>query len=323
MLRYRTMRSAPHPVAQKGVTLADDAMRWVAGSTTETRNPRTTVIDQIPAKDIITMILAEDRAVVPAVAAEAPNIAKLAEVVADRLRAGGRLIYAGAGTSGRLGALDAAECPPTYGTDPAQIVALIAGGEGALTRSIEGAEDDPAGGANDIADLETGAKDVVVGIAASGRTPYVLGAVEEAKRRGAFVAGLACTRPSPLEEAVTLMIAPIVGPEVITGSTRMKAGTAQKLVLNTLTTTVMVLLGKTYGNLMVDVQPTNEKLRYRAIRIVAMATGIEVPQAAELLDRADGQPKVAIVMELAGMDAETARSRLEEAGGSVREALHA
>lgn len=303
--------------------MADDPMRWVAGSTTETRNPRTTAIDQIPAKDIITMILEEDRAVVPAVAAEAPKIAKLAEVVADRLRVGGRLIYAGAGTSGRLGALDAAECPPTFGTDPTQIVALIAGGEGAMTRSIEGAEDDPAGGANDIAELETGAKDVVVGIAASGRTPYVLGAVEEAKRREAFVAGLACTRPSPLEEAVALMIAPTVGSEVITGSTRMKAGTAQKLILNTLTTTVMVLLGKTYGNLMVDVQPTNEKLRYRAVRIVAMAADIEESHAAELLDRAGGQPKVAIVMALAGMDAETARTRLTQAGGRVREALHA
>lgn len=299
----------------------DDPMRWVASSATEARNPRTGSIDQLPAERVAAMILEEDLAVVPAVAAQASVIGELAGIVADRLRRGGRLIYVGAGTSGRLGALDAAECPPTFGTDPEQIVALIAGGPDALTRSIEGAEDDPALGTADVAAHNVDESDVVVGIAASGRTPYVLGAVSEARRRRAFVAGIACTSPSPLEAAVALMIAPIVGPEVITGSTRMKAGTAQKLVLNTLSTTMMILLGKTYGNLMVDVQPTNEKLRYRAVRIVAMATELDEERAAAALARANDDPKVAIVMCLANVDAETARQRLARSGRRVREAL--
>lgn len=300
---------------------AEGIDRWVATSATEGRNPRTVEIDRLDATGVALAILAEDAAVVPAVTAEAAAIGRLAEVVADRLRAGGRLVYAGAGTSGRLGTLDAAECPPTYGTDPAQIVALMAGGPAALTRSIEGAEDDPAGGARDVAGLGVGPGDVVVGIAASGRTPYVLGAVAEARRRGAFVAGLACTRPSALAEVVDLMIAPVVGPEAITGSTRMKAGTAQKLVLNTLTTTVMVRLGKTHGNLMVDVQPSNAKLRYRATRIVAMATGEDEDAARVLLAEAGDEPKVAIVMALAGVGAPEARARLRRAEGWVRGAL--
>ncbi|MEJ7762188.1 MAG: N-acetylmuramic acid 6-phosphate etherase [Thermomicrobiales bacterium] len=299
----------------------DGIERWVAASATEGRNPRTVEIDRLDATGIARAILAEDAAVVPAVTAEAAAIGRLAEIVTERLRAGGRLVYAGAGTSGRLGTLDAAECPPTYGTDPAMVVALMAGGPAALTGSIEGAEDDPAGGAADIAGLGIGPEDVVVGIAASGRTPYVLGAVAEARRRGAFVAGLACTRPSALEEVVDLMIAPVPGPEAITGSTRMKAGTAQKLVLNTLTTTVMVRLGKTFGNLMVDVQPSNAKLRYRATRIVAMATGEDEDTARTLLAEACDEPKVAIVMALAGIDAAEARERLERAGGRVRGAL--
>ncbi|MGI8643967.1 MAG: N-acetylmuramic acid 6-phosphate etherase, partial [Thermomicrobiales bacterium] len=225
------------------------------------------------------------------------------------------------GTSGRLGVRDAAECPPTYGTDPNQIIGLIAGGPSALRRSIEGAEDDQGQGAADIAAHNVSDRDVVLGIAASGRTPYVIGAVAEARQRGAVVAGLACTRPSPLESAVDLMIAPVVGPEVVTGSTRMKAGTAQKLVLNTLTTTVMILLGKTFGNLMVDVQPMNEKLRYRAARIVAMATGLAESEAAALLDKAGSDPKVAIVMALADVDVEEAGQRLNISGGRVRQAI--
>lgn len=300
---------------------AEGIDRWVAASATEERNPRTVEIDRLDAVGIARLILDEDAAVVPAVVAEAEAIGRLAEVVVGRLRTGGRLVYAGAGTSGRLGTLDAAECPPTYGTDPEMVVALMAGGPAALTRSIEGAEDDPAGGAADIAGLGVGPGDVVVGIAASGRTPYVLGAVDEARRRGAFVAGLACTRPSALEAVVDLMIAPVPGPEAITGSTRMKAGTAQKLVLNTLTTTVMVRLGKTFGNLMVDVQPTNAKLRYRAVRIVAMATGEDEGVARSLLAAAGDEPKVAILMALARVDAPEARERLARTRGRVREAL--
>lgn len=300
--------------------MPDNAHHWIATSSTEARDPRTERIDQLPADEIAATILAGDEAVAAIVAADAAAIGQLAMLVADRLRQGGRLIYAGAGTSGRLGVLDAAECPPTYGTNPEQIIGLIAGGPRALTRSIEGAEDDPTEGAADIAAQGAGERDIVLGIAASGRTPYVLGAVQEARRRGAFAAGLACTSPSPLESVVELMIAPVVGPEVIAGSTRMKAGTAQKLVLNTLTTTAMILLGKTYGNLMVDVQPTNAKLRYRAVRIVAMATGQEEKVAASLLEQAGSDPKVAIVMALAGVDAERARERLQASGGRVRQA---
>lgn len=301
--------------------MADDAKRWIASSATEERNPRTVGIDLLPPEEIAAAILAEDAMVAPIVALEAPVIGRLATIVADRLQTGGRLLYTGAGTSGRLGVLDAAECPPTYGTDPNQIIGLIAGGPSALTRSIEGAEDDPGQGAADIAAHNVSDQDVVLGIAASGRTPYVIGAVAEARQRGAVVAGLACTRPSPLESAVDLMIAPVVGPEVVTGSTRMKAGTAQKLVLNTLTTTVMILLGKTFGNLMVDVQPTNEKLRYRAARIVAMATGLAEAEAAALLDQAGSDPKVAIVMALADVDVEEAGQRLNISGGRVRQAI--
>lgn len=301
--------------------MADDAQRWIASSATEARNPRTARIDQLSADQIAATILGEDAMVAPIVAAEAPVIGRLAAIVADRLRHGGRLVYVGAGTSGRLGVLDAAECPPTYGTDPEQIIGLIAGGPAALTRSIEGAEDDPAEGAADVASRDVGERDVVLGIAASGRTPYVLGVIDEARGRGAFVAGLACTRPSPLELAVDLMIAPVVGPEVITGSTRMKAGTAQKLALNTLTTTVMILLGKTYGNLMIDVQPTNDKLRYRAVRIVSMATGLDEAPAADLLKSAGDDPKVAIVMALADVEAAVALERLDAAAGRVRQAV--
>lgn len=301
--------------------MADDAKRWIARSATEERNPSTAEIDLLPPEEIAAAILAEDAKVAPVVALEAPVIGRLATIVADRLHRGGRLVYTGAGTSGRLGVLDAAECPPTYGTDADQIIGLIAGGPAALTRSIEGAEDDPDQGAADIAAHNVSDQDVVLGIAASGRTPYVIGAVTEARQRGAVVAGLACTRPSPLESAVDLMIAPVVGPEVITGSTRMKAGTAQKLVLNTLTTTVMILLGKTYGHLMVDVQPTNAKLRYRAARIVAMATGLAESDAADLLDQAGSDPKVAIVMALADVDVEEAGQRLKVSGGRVRQAI--
>jgi N-acetylmuramic acid 6-phosphate etherase len=288
---------------------------------TESINPATREIDTLPTRAIVAAIAAEDALVAPAVAAVGDAIARLADVVAERMRRGGRLIYAGAGTSGRLGALDAAECPPTFGADPAQVVALIAGGPAALTRAIEGAEDSAEQGARDVAGLDVGPDDVLLGIAASGRTPYVLGALAEARRRGAFAAGLACTHPSPLADAVELAITPIVGPEAIAGSTRMKAGTAEKLVLNALSTTVMIRLGKTFGNLMVDLRPTNAKLRRRAARIVAAATGLELDAAQRLLDAAGGEVKTAIVMVLAGVDADEARRRLLAGEGFVRRAL--
>jgi N-acetylmuramic acid 6-phosphate etherase len=289
---------------------------------TEGANPATTAIDSMSTHEIVATINAEDARVASAVAAVSEEIAHLVDVVVSRLEDGGRLIYVGAGTSGRLGVLDAAECPPTFNTAPEQIVGVIAGGHAALTRAAEAVEDDPAQGKYDVAVLDVGPNDVVLGIAASGRTPYVLGAVAQAKQRGAFVAGLACTAPSPLADAVDWMIAPIVGPEVITGSTRMKAGTAQKLVLNTLTTATMIHLGKTFGNLMVDVQPTNAKLRQRAMRIVSLATGVDHHEAQHLLDIANGEVKTAIVVALAQTDVAHARQRLAASAGIVRQALN-
>ena len=294
---------------------------WLLTSSTEGINSATTEIDACSPREIVAMIAAEDARVAPAVAAEGEAIAELAGVVADRMRRGGRLIYVGAGTSGRLGVLDASEMPPTFGVDAGQIVGIIAGGLSALTTSVEAVEDDADAGGRDIAGLDAGPDDVVLGIAASGRTPYVLGAIAEARRRGAFCAGLACTRPSPLAAAVDIMIAPVVGPEVISGSTRMKAGTAQKLVLNTLSTTVMIQLGKTYGNLMVDVQPTNEKLRHRAVTIVARVTGLATDEARRLLEAAGYEVKTAIVMALAGVTVDEARRRLAASGGHIRRAL--
>ena len=288
---------------------------------TEGVNLATATIDTMTTREIVAAIAAEDAQVAPAVAAEGEQIARLADIVAERMQQGGRLVYVGAGTSGRLGLLDAAECPPTFGISQDRVVGLIAGGATALTQSLEAVEDDAELGKHDVAGINVGLLDVVLGIAASGRTPYVLGALEEARSRGALVAGLACTRPSPLAEAVDLAIVPVVGPEVITGSTRMKAGTAQKLVLNTLTTTVMIRLGKTFGNLMVDVQAKNEKLRRRAARIVAIATGLPIDEAQQVLEAADCEAKTAIVMALAQIDASEARRRLAVSEGHVRPAL--
>jgi N-acetylmuramic acid 6-phosphate etherase len=288
---------------------------------TETINPATAEIDTLSTREIVAAIAAEDARVPAAVAAVGDEIARLADIVAERIRRGGRLVYIGAGTSGRLGVLDAAECPPTFGVGPDVVVARIAGGYEALTEALEAVEDDAELGRRDIADLSVGPNDVVLGIAASGRTPYVLGAIAEAMASGAYTAGLACSHPSPLAEAVELMIAPIVGAEVISGSTRMKAGTAQKLALNALSTTVMIRLGKTFGNLMVDVQPTNEKLRRRAAMIVATATGLDPAEARRILEAADCHAKTAIVMALAGVDADEARRRLDAHNGHVRLAL--
>ena len=288
---------------------------------TESRNPASTSIDTLDAHGIVAIIAAEDAKVAPAVAACAGAIAQLVEAAAERIWHGGRLFYIGAGTSGRLAVLDAVECLPTYSVGSDRVFALLAGGPAALTNSIEDAEDDANQGARDVATAELGADDVLVGIAASGRTPYVLGGMAEARRRGAFVGGVSCALPTPMAALADVLIAPVVGPEVVTGSTRMKAGTAQKLVLNMLSTATMIRLGKTYGNLMVDVIPGNQKLRARAATIVAQATGLDLAEAAALLEQAGGIPKTAIVMALAHVDAERAQSLLEQAAGRVRQAL--
>jgi N-acetylmuramic acid 6-phosphate etherase len=297
---------------------ADD---WIGQSVTESRNEATRNIDMLSTREVVAAIAAEDAKVPAAVAAVGDAIAALADVVVECWGHGGRLIYVGAGTSGRLGVLDASEILPTFGVAPGRIIGLIAGGERALTTPVETVEDSPEAGAADVTALEVGAYDVVLGIAASGRTPYVLGAVKAARARGAWTAGLACTDPSALAAEVDLMIAPIVGPEVVTGSTRMKAGTAQKLVLNTLSTTVMIRLGKTFGNLMVDVQSTNYKLRQRTVTIVTSATGISASEAKRLLCAANDEPKTAIVMALAEIGAEEARARLTTHNGHVRAAI--
>lgn len=288
---------------------------------TEANNPQTRQIDSLSAREIVALINAEDMRVAPAVGAVGDAIAAVAERAAAGIRRGGRLIYVGAGTSGRLGVLDAAECPPTYSTPPEMVVGLIAGGAPALTHAVEAVEDAPEDGRRDIAAAGVGPDDVVVGIAASGRTPYVLGAVAEARARGAFTAGVTCSHPSPLSDAVDTVIAPLVGPEVVAGSTRMKAGTAQKLVLNSISTTVMIRLGKTYGNLMVDLQPLNEKLRRRTALILRDLTGLGEAEAHALLAEAGHDLKAALVMGLAGVGAAEARERLRAAGGHVRGAL--
>ncbi|QEH38079.1 N-acetylmuramic acid 6-phosphate etherase [Aquisphaera giovannonii] len=288
---------------------------------TESRNPRSEAIDTLDALGIVTLMNDEDMAAVRAVGAEAAAIAKAVDWAADRFRRGGRLIYVGAGTSGRLGVLDASECPPTFGTPPGMVVGLIAGGPAALTRAIEGAEDRPEQGAADVAGLDVGDRDLVVGIATSGRTPYVLGAVREARSRNAATVGIACNRPSLLGREVDLEIAPIVGPEVIAGSTRLKAGTVTKLILNTITTGAMVRIGKTLGNRMIDLQPANEKLRIRSRRMLRELAGIDDARAAEILDGCGGKLKPALVAALAEVPPDEAIALLDAHGGKVREAV--
>jgi N-acetylmuramic acid 6-phosphate etherase len=288
---------------------------------TEARNPASTNLDELSALQLVRLMNSEDAGVIPAVASQAEAIARAVEVIADRLRAGGRLVYAGAGTSGRLGVLDATECPPTFNAPPGQVVGVIAGGPAAVTQAVEGAEDHPEFADRDLAALGLSADDVLVGIATSGRTPYVLGAVAYARRLGAFTIGLACNADAELIAHVDLAITPVVGAEILSGSTRLKAGTATKLVLNTLTTGAMVRLGKTFGNLMVDLRATNEKLRARTNRIVRQLTGLDREQAAELLERCGRELKAALVAQLAGVTPEEARARLQAAGGQVRRAL--
>jgi N-acetylmuramic acid 6-phosphate etherase len=288
---------------------------------TEQPNPASEGIDALSPEAILRIINAEDRKVVEAVGLEIPHIAQAVEALVERLERGGRLFYVGAGTSGRLGVLDAAECPPTFNVPPELVQGLIAGGEAALSRATEASEDDPALGARDLLDHGFAASDALVGIAASGRTPYVLGAVAKARELGALTIGISCTPASDLSRAVQIPIEPLPGPEILTGSTRMKAGTATKLVLNMLSTAVMIRLGHVYGNLMVNVQPRNSKLLDRARRIVAEAAGIDEGRAAEYLEGSGGTVKVAILMARLGVGRLEAETRLAAAGGRVSEAL--
>ncbi|SIO60247.1 N-acetylmuramic acid 6-phosphate etherase [Singulisphaera sp. GP187] len=290
---------------------------------TEARNPESEAVDRLSARDLVALMITEDAKAVEAVRAESDAIATAIEWAADRFGRGGRLIYVGAGTSGRLGVLDASECPPTFSVPPSMVVGLIAGGPTALTRAVEGAEDDPAQGAADLLALSITALDLVVGIASSGRTPYVLGAVEQAKALGASTVGIACNRPSLLGAQVDLEIALLVGPEVITGSTRLKSGTATKLVLNMITTGAMVRIGKTFGNQMIDLQPSNEKLRIRTRRILREIAGLDDEQAADLLRRSSGQLKRALVAAMAGVEPDQAQALLDSHGGQVRAAVMA
>jgi N-acetylmuramic acid 6-phosphate etherase len=291
-------------------------------SLTERRNPRTVDIDLASSLEIVELMTAEDAAVPGAVALERDRIARAIDIAESVFRTGGRLFYVGAGTSGRLGVLDASECPPTFGTDPEWVQGLIAGGPAALTRAQEGAEDRSEDGATDLKARGLTARDFVVGIAASATTAYVRGALEFAKATGAHTALVACSPPAPdLVPQLDVAIVPLVGPEVVTGSTRLKAGTATKLVLNMITTGAMIRLGKTYGNLMVDLHATNAKLRSRSERMVVEVCGVDREEARRVLDAAAGSVKTAIVMHALGIDRVEAERRISAAGGVVRRVL--
>ena len=288
---------------------------------TEQVNPHSRAIDALPTVEMLRVINDEDRKVAESIAPELPNIARAVDAIVEAFQRGGRLFYIGAGTSGRLGVLDASECPPTFSVPPDLVQGIIAGGESALSRATEATEDDPTSGVRDLLDRGFTAADVLCGIAASGRTPYVLGAIAEANRLGATTIGISCTPASELSRAARIAIAPLSGPEIIAGSTRLKAGTATKLVLNMLTTGAFIRLGCVYGNLMVNVQPKNSKLVDRARRIVAAATGLSYDAAASALEAAGRDVKTAIVMVKSGCSREAAQTRLAAAKGIVGKAL--
>lgn len=289
--------------------------------TTEGLNPRSAELDTLSALEIVSLMNDEDASVPLAVRSSLPVIAAAVEAIAARLRGGGRLIYAGAGTSGRLAVLDAAECVPTFSVSPNLVTALMAGGEPALTGSIEGAEDDTDLARWDVAEAEINDADALVGVAASGATPYVIAALQAARERGAVTVAVSNNDPAPILQLADFPIPVVTGPEVLSGSTRLKAGTAQKLVLNMLSTATMVRLGKVHGNRMIDVAVTNRKLRLRAEGIVADLVGCDRAAASDLLDAADLEVKTAVLMGLADVDAPTARARLEAADGYLRQAL--
>lgn len=289
---------------------------------TEQRNPATAEIDRLSPLQIVDLINAEDHKVAPAVQRERQAIARALELAEAAFRAGGRLVYVGAGTSGRLGVLDASEMPPTYGVPPELVQGVIAGGRAAMFQAQEGAEDSPQDGARAMDEMEVGEHDFVFGIATSGTTPYVHGALERARERGAKTGFLLCTHPTPEHHRkYDVVIAPLVGPEVVTGSTRMKAGTATKLVLNTITTGAMIRLGKVFGNLMVDLRVTNQKLQDRSERILMETLDLERDAARELLARAGGHVKTAIVMHVAGVERAEVKQRLDRVGGRIAEIL--
>ena len=290
---------------------------------TEQRNPNTMNIDTLSTLDMVKLINREDHRVADAVGEVTDKIAQAVDVIAEKLAAGGRLIYCGAGTSGRLGILDAVECPPTYSTDPETVQALMAGGYGAIFKAVEGAEDSKELGVEDMKNIHFSQKDVLVGIAASGRTPYVRGCMEYAKQLGAPTVAVTCCPGSELDQFADIGIAPAPGPEVVTGSTRMKSGTAQKMVLNMLSTGAMIKLGKVYGNLMVDVKPSNEKLIRRCVTIVCSAAECNEAEATKALEECDYRPKVAIVMVLRGVNADTACAMLQKAEGRIAKVLEA
>jgi N-acetylmuramic acid 6-phosphate etherase len=293
----------------------------LAGLDTERSRPELADLDKRSSAELVDLLTAEDAEVVRVVRAAAPAIASAADLVVDRLARGGRLVYAGAGTAGRLAVLDAAELVPTYGIEPRTVRALLAGGEAAMVAPVEGAEDDAGAARRDLDTVAPGSDDVVVGISASGLTPYVLAAIGAARAAGAATVGIVNNRGSELATLAELVIELPTGPEVVAGSTRLKAGTSQKLVLNALSTVAMIRLGKVYRNLMVDVRITNEKLRVRAARIVVEATGAGAEEVGAALDAAGGHAKTAIVMLLAGVDAGEAARRLTDTGGRVRDAV--
>jgi N-acetylmuramic acid 6-phosphate etherase len=289
--------------------------------TTEKRNPRSAGVDRMTTLEIVDLINSEDRTVPQAVGSQRERIAKAIDVIVGQFLAGGRLFYVGAGTSGRLGVLDASECPPTFGVKPSMVQGIIAGGKRALVRSIEGAEDHPNDGAKAIDKKRVSNKDVVVGLAACGLTPFVRGALQRARRIGAKTICVTCAPEAVGVIPVEIVINPVVGPEIVTGSTRMKAGTATKLVLNTLTTAAMIKLGKVYGNLMVDLRAVNDKLRDRSVRIVMELTGVSRARATALLNRADGKLKPAVVMHFRNVDLQSAMRILDECNQSLRKAI--
>ena len=288
---------------------------------TESANPETLDLDRLSTLELVRRMNAEDSGVATAVQAVLPTIAAAIDAIARRMAKGGRLIYMGAGTSGRLGVLDAAECPPTFGVAPDRVIGLLAGGQGAFQHPDESAEDNSGMGEEDLRRIDLDAADSVVGVTASGRTPYVLGGLAFARRLRCLTVAVACSRPASISQVAEISILAPVGAEVLSGSTRLKAGTAQKMILNMLSTGVMVRLGKTYGNLMVDVKPTNQKLRARALRILQQAAGIDEKRAVELLAACGGEVKTAIVAARLNCTPQEARLALERAGGMVRQAL--
>lgn len=290
---------------------------------TEGRNPASQNIDELSTEAMLHVINDEDKKVALAVEAIVPQIAAAVDAICAAFQAGGRLIYCGAGTSGRLGILDASECPPTFGTPREQVIGLIAGGHTAILQAVENAEDNREQGAQDLKDIHFSRHDVLVGIAASGRTPYVLGALAYANELGATTVSLTCNPGSAMSQVAAIALTPVVGPEVVTGSSRMKAGTAQKLVLNMLTTGSMIRSGKVYGNLMVDVEATNQKLVQRQVNIVMQATDCDDVTASAALNACGGQCKTAILMVLANLAADEAKALLSQHQGFIRQALQA